>query len=76
MCDCEGPTICQFVDPFYSEMDFKVSAVLPAAGCGQRMGVSSPKQFSYLLGRPLISYCLESFERYFHDVITDGMKHD
>ncbi|KAI0232911.1 D-ribitol-5-phosphate cytidylyltransferase [Lamellibrachia satsuma] len=27
------------------------------------MGISTPKQFSYLLGRPLISYCLESFER-------------
>ncbi|KAK2186067.1 hypothetical protein NP493_204g06099 [Ridgeia piscesae] len=44
-------------------MDFKVCAVLPAAGCGQRMGTNTPKQFSYLLGRPLISYCLESFER-------------
>ncbi len=43
-------------------MDFKVSAVLPAGGVGQRMGLPTPKQFCNLLNRPLISYTIEAFE--------------
>ena len=45
-------------------MDFKVAAVLPAGGVGERMGMSTPKQFCKLLNRPLISYTIEAFERY------------
>ncbi|XP_069471475.1 D-ribitol-5-phosphate cytidylyltransferase [Ambystoma mexicanum] len=41
----------------------RVAAVLPAGGCGERMGVSTPKQFCTILGRPLISYTLQAFER-------------
>lgn len=40
-----------------------VAAVLPAGGCGERMGVSIPKQFCGLLERPLISYTLQALER-------------
>ncbi len=43
-------------------MDIKVSAVLPAGGVGQRMGLPTPKQFCKLLNRPLISYTIEAFE--------------
>lgn len=46
-------------------MDFKcrVDAVLPAGGCGERMGLPVPKQFCKVLGRPLISYTISAFER-------------
>ncbi|XP_005076272.1 D-ribitol-5-phosphate cytidylyltransferase isoform X1 [Mesocricetus auratus] len=40
-----------------------VAAVLPAGGCGERMGVRTPKQFCRVLGRPLISYTLQALER-------------
>ncbi|XP_064236405.1 D-ribitol-5-phosphate cytidylyltransferase isoform X3 [Aotus nancymaae] len=40
-----------------------VAAVLPAGGCGERMGVPTPKQFCPILGRPLISYTLQALER-------------
>ncbi|XP_055480271.1 D-ribitol-5-phosphate cytidylyltransferase isoform X3 [Psammomys obesus] len=40
-----------------------VAAVLPAGGCGERMGVRTPKQFCRLLERPLISYTLQALER-------------
>uniref|UniRef100_A0A2K5WUX8 D-ribitol-5-phosphate cytidylyltransferase n=1 Tax=Macaca fascicularis TaxID=9541 RepID=A0A2K5WUX8_MACFA len=39
-----------------------VAAVLPA-GCGERMGVPTPKQFCPILERPLISYTLQALER-------------
>ncbi|KAM4689416.1 D-ribitol-5-phosphate cytidylyltransferase [Discoglossus pictus] len=39
------------------------AAVLPAGGCGERLGSSTPKQFCSVLGRPLISHTLEAFER-------------
>ncbi|XP_069082228.1 D-ribitol-5-phosphate cytidylyltransferase [Pleurodeles waltl] len=41
----------------------QVAAVLPAGGSGERMGVSTPKQFCTILGRPLISYTIQAFER-------------
>lgn len=44
------------------EVDFSVAAVLPASGCGERMGSTTPKQFCPLLQRPLISLTLEAFE--------------
>ncbi|XP_060104575.1 D-ribitol-5-phosphate cytidylyltransferase isoform X2 [Heteronotia binoei] len=40
-----------------------VSAVLPAGGTGERMGGGTPKQFCPILGRPLISYTVQAFER-------------
>ncbi|XP_058152901.2 D-ribitol-5-phosphate cytidylyltransferase isoform X2 [Dasypus novemcinctus] len=40
-----------------------VAAVLPAGGCGERMGVPTPKQFYPILERPLISYTLQALER-------------
>lgn len=40
-----------------------VAAVLPAGGCGERMGVRTPKQFCRILERPLISYTLQAMER-------------
>ncbi|XP_052041887.1 D-ribitol-5-phosphate cytidylyltransferase [Apodemus sylvaticus] len=40
-----------------------VAAVLPAGGCGERMGVRTPKQFCRVLERPLISYTLQAMER-------------
>lgn len=40
-----------------------VAAVLPAGGCGERMGVRTPKQFCRVLERPLISYTLQAIER-------------
>uniref|UniRef100_A0A3B5LF31 CDP-L-ribitol pyrophosphorylase A n=1 Tax=Xiphophorus couchianus TaxID=32473 RepID=A0A3B5LF31_9TELE len=44
-------------------VDFPVSVVLPAGGTGERTGLQTPKQFCPCLGRPLISYTVESFER-------------
>ncbi|XP_047217954.1 D-ribitol-5-phosphate cytidylyltransferase isoform X2 [Girardinichthys multiradiatus] len=44
-------------------VDFPVSVVLPAGGTGERTGLQTPKQFCPFLGRPLISYTIESFER-------------
>ncbi|KAL7832078.1 hypothetical protein AOLI_G00296260 [Acnodon oligacanthus] len=44
-------------------VDFPVAVVLPAAGSGERMGLSTPKQFCTFLSRPLISYTIETFER-------------
>ncbi|XP_061675558.1 D-ribitol-5-phosphate cytidylyltransferase isoform X2 [Syngnathoides biaculeatus] len=44
-------------------VDFPVFVVLPAGGSGERTGLQTPKQFCLLLGRPLISYTIEAFER-------------
>ncbi|XP_066538702.1 D-ribitol-5-phosphate cytidylyltransferase isoform X2 [Hoplias malabaricus] len=48
---------------FQDTVGFPVAVVLPAAGCGERMGLSTPKQFCTFLNRPLISYTIETFER-------------
>ncbi|GAA6069206.1 D-ribitol-5-phosphate cytidylyltransferase isoform X1, partial [Tachysurus ichikawai] len=47
-------------------VDFPVSVVLPAAGSGERTGLPTPKQFCTFLNRPLISFTIETFERYLH----------
>uniref|UniRef100_A0A8C6U121 CDP-L-ribitol pyrophosphorylase A n=1 Tax=Neogobius melanostomus TaxID=47308 RepID=A0A8C6U121_9GOBI len=44
-------------------VDFPVSVVLPAGGTGERTGLQTPKQFCGLMGRPLISYTAQAFER-------------
>lgn len=38
----------------------KVFAVVPAAGCGQRMGSDTPKQYLPLLGKPVIAHSLDA----------------
>lgn len=45
------------------EGNLNVSVVLPAAGCGERLGNSKPKQYCLVLGKPLICYTIEGFER-------------
>ncbi|XP_073971937.1 D-ribitol-5-phosphate cytidylyltransferase-like isoform X2 [Rhodnius prolixus] len=42
-------------------VDFEVGVVLPAAGCGERMGSSVPKQYIKILKKPLFIYALEEF---------------
>lgn len=49
--------------PAERSVDFPVSVVLPAGGTGERAGLRTPKQFCSFLGRPLISYTVEAFER-------------
>ncbi|XP_070768089.1 D-ribitol-5-phosphate cytidylyltransferase isoform X2 [Enoplosus armatus] len=44
-------------------VDFLVSVVLPAGGTGERTGLQTPKQFFPCLGRPLLSYTIQAFER-------------
>lgn len=44
-------------------VDFPVSVILPAGGTGERTGLQTPKQFCTFLGRPLISYTVQAFER-------------
>lgn len=43
-------------------MPTKVTAVVLAAGSGQRVGSDIPKQFLPLRGRPMIEHCLAAFE--------------
>ncbi|XP_022239793.1 isoprenoid synthase domain-containing protein-like isoform X2 [Limulus polyphemus] len=45
-------------------VDRSVGVILPAAGNGERMGVTIPKQFCKILGRPLIQYTVEAFLRF------------
>ena len=40
----------------------KITAIIPAAGFGRRMGGAVPKQFMYLAGRPILDYILTAFE--------------
>ena len=40
----------------------QVSAIIVAAGSGQRLGGSVPKQFQSICGKPLIYYTLQKFE--------------
>uniref|UniRef100_G3PGW2 D-ribitol-5-phosphate cytidylyltransferase n=1 Tax=Gasterosteus aculeatus aculeatus TaxID=481459 RepID=G3PGW2_GASAC len=49
--------------PAGRDVDFPVSVVLPAGGTGERTGLQTPKQFCSFLGRPLISYTIQAFER-------------
>lgn len=39
------------------------AAVVLAGGSGKRMGSSVPKQYMDLCGRPMLTYCLEAFEK-------------
>ncbi|XP_031723170.1 D-ribitol-5-phosphate cytidylyltransferase [Anarrhichthys ocellatus] len=51
------------LQPAEHSVDFPVSVVLPAGGTGERTGLQTPKQFCSFLGRPLISYTIQAFER-------------
>ncbi|MDE3235606.1 MAG: 2-C-methyl-D-erythritol 4-phosphate cytidylyltransferase [Bacteroidota bacterium] len=44
-------------------------AVIVAGGSGQRMGVTTPKQFLRLHGKPLLYYTLQAFLQAFNDLI-------
>ena len=48
------------------------TAIIAAAGSGQRMGSDTPKQFMNLLGKPLLAHTLIPFERVgeVHEVIV------
>ncbi|CAK6958989.1 D-ribitol-5-phosphate cytidylyltransferase isoform X1 [Scomber scombrus] len=50
-------------NPAERRVDFPVSVVLPAGGTGERTGLQTPKQFCSFLGRQLISYTIQAFER-------------
>lgn len=43
--------------------DIKASAIIPAAGTGSRFEGSSKKQFVKIQGKPLLSFCLKSFQK-------------
>ncbi|XP_021109810.1 isoprenoid synthase domain-containing protein isoform X2 [Heterocephalus glaber] len=58
-----GERGAQFGASASSPSALAVAAVLPAGGCGERMGVATPKQFCRVLGRPLISHTLQALER-------------
>ncbi len=49
-------------------------AVILAAGSGKRMGAERPKQFLQLLGRPILAYSIEAFQKNTHidDIIIVG----
>ena len=49
-----------------ADISFSVGVVIPAAGTGERMNMSTPKQFCIVNGRPLICYTIECFHRYCH----------
>ncbi|XP_042227591.1 uncharacterized protein LOC121869979 isoform X2 [Homarus americanus] len=40
----------------------RVAAVVPAAGCGERMAHSVPKQYLPVSGRPLVIHCLTALQ--------------
>ncbi len=47
----------------------KDTAIVVAGGKGSRMGSDLPKQYLELKDRPVISYCLEAFEKSFVDEV-------
>ena len=38
-------------------------ALILSGGIGSRMGTNIPKQYIEVLGRPIIAYCLETFQK-------------
>lgn len=40
-------------------VDFEVGVVIPCAGSSERMGGSTPKQYTLVMGKPLFLYPLE-----------------
>ncbi|MBU0483002.1 MAG: 2-C-methyl-D-erythritol 4-phosphate cytidylyltransferase [Proteobacteria bacterium] len=41
----------------------KTAAIIPAGGVGRRMGLSLPKQFSELAGRPILAHTIQVFQQ-------------
>jgi len=54
----------------------KVSAIIPAAGIGARMGAPTPKQFWVVHDRPLIIYTLQTFVEsdFIHEIVVPTSK--
>ncbi len=48
----------------------KTVAIVLSAGRGKRMNTKTPKQYMELCGKPLISYCLRTFEESFIDEVV------
>jgi len=48
----------------------RFAAVVLAAGSGKRMGINTPKQFLEMNGKPLLYYCLKTFQESFIDEIV------
>ncbi len=46
--------------PFHKK---KVAAIITAAGSGKRLGLKTPKPFIKILGKSLIEYSLNAFEK-------------
>ena len=44
-------------------MNRNVTAIIPAAGMGKRMGGAIPKPFLWIGGRPILAHTLDAFER-------------
>lgn len=56
----------EFVDPLRARMAFpreRRFALIPAAGSGMRAGLSIPKQYEVIAGRPMIDWTLDAFRR-------------
>ncbi|MCR5602909.1 MAG: 2-C-methyl-D-erythritol 4-phosphate cytidylyltransferase [Lachnospiraceae bacterium] len=51
-------------------MDHKCTAIVLSAGKGKRMGSDIPKQYLLLDGKPVLYYCLKSFQDSFIDDIV------
>ena len=51
-------------------MDHKCTAIVLSAGKGKRMGSDIPKQYMLLDGKPVLYYCLKSFQDSFIDEIV------
>ena len=48
-------------------------AVILAGGVGSRFGDNVPKQFVEVLGKPVIAYTIEQFEKVYANEITNGL---
>lgn len=55
-------------------------AIILAGGTGTRLGTDIPKQYIEVLGKPIISYCLDKFEKHSHIdkivIVASEMWHD
>ena len=47
----------------FKKKEKKISALIVAGGVGNRMGSDVPKQFIEVLGKPVIAYTIEAFEK-------------
>ncbi|HWQ73524.1 MAG TPA: 2-C-methyl-D-erythritol 4-phosphate cytidylyltransferase [Desulfitobacteriaceae bacterium] len=56
----------------------KVGVVIPAAGCGKRMGVECNKQFLDLAGFPILAHTVKVFQisRFVSEIVVVGAEND